>query len=128
MYRIMLADDEGIMLEALKNIITSNFGDECEIATAKTGRAVVELAESFRPDIAFMDIQMPGLNGYDTARMIRHLERADAKTIPIIAMTANAFAEDVQAAGYPYQWVLPHVHSFPPPVPPGHLPQTHSPS
>ena len=54
MYRIMLADDEGIMLEALKNIITSNFGDECEIATAKTGRAVVELAESFRPDIAFM--------------------------------------------------------------------------
>ena len=98
MYRIMLADDEGIMLEALKNIITSNFGGECEIATAKTGRAVVELAERFRPDIAFMDIQMPGLNGYDTARMIRHLERADAKTIPIIAMTANAFAEDVQAA------------------------------
>ena len=39
MYRIMLADDEGIMLEALKNIITSNFGGECEIATAKTGRA-----------------------------------------------------------------------------------------
>ena len=37
MYRIMLADDEGIMLEALKNIITSNFGGECEIATAKTG-------------------------------------------------------------------------------------------
>ena len=63
MYRIMLADDEGIMLEALRNIIESNFGDECEIATAKTGRAVVELAESFRPDIAFMDIQMPGLNG-----------------------------------------------------------------
>ena len=36
MYRIMLADDEGIMLEALRNIIESNFGDECEIATAKT--------------------------------------------------------------------------------------------
>ena len=54
MYRIMLADDEGIMLEALKNIITSNFGGECEIATAKTGRAVVELAERFRPDIAFI--------------------------------------------------------------------------
>ena len=53
MYRIMLADDEGIMLEALKNIITSNFGGECEIATAKTGRAVVELAERFRPDIVF---------------------------------------------------------------------------
>lgn len=61
MYRVLIADDEGIMLEALKNIITSNFGNECELAFAKTGRAVVELAESFRPDIAFMDIQMPGI-------------------------------------------------------------------
>lgn len=67
----MLADDEGIMLEALKNIITSNFGEECEIATAKTGRAVIELAESFRPDIAFMDIQMPGLNGIQAMKEIR---------------------------------------------------------
>lgn len=71
MYRIMLADDEGIMLEALKNIITSNFGEECEVATAKTGRAVIELAESFRPDIAFMDIQMPGLNGIQAMKEIR---------------------------------------------------------
>ena len=71
MYRIMLADDEGIMLEALRNIIESNFGDECEIATAKTGRAVVELAESFRPDIAFMDIQMPGLNGIQAMKEIQ---------------------------------------------------------
>ena len=71
MYRIMLADDEGIMLEALRNIIESNFGDECEIAAAKTGRAVVELAESFRPDIAFMDIQMPGLNGIQAMKEIQ---------------------------------------------------------
>ena len=70
MYRIMLADDEGIMLEALKNIITSNFGDECEIATAKTGRAVVELAESFRPDIAFMDIQLKVINGLPSIKEI----------------------------------------------------------
>ena len=45
-----------------------------------------------------MDIQMPEMNGYDTARAIRGLAREDAGTIPIIAMTANAFAEDVQAA------------------------------
>lgn len=71
MYRVLIADDEGIMLEALKNIITSNFGSECELAFAKTGRAVIELAESFRPDIAFMDIQMPGINGIQAIREIR---------------------------------------------------------
>ena len=60
MYRILLADDEGIMLESLKNIIESTFGDECEIYCAKTGRAVVELAQAHSPDICFMDIQMPG--------------------------------------------------------------------
>ena len=98
MYRIMLADDEGIMLEALKNIITSNFGGECEIATAKTGRAVVELAERFRPDIAFMDIQMPVMNGFDTTLTIRKMKDDKKAMIPIIAMTANAFAEDRQKA------------------------------
>lgn len=71
MYRVLLADDEGIMLESLKNIIKKNFGNNCEIACAKTGRAVVELAESFRPDIAFMDIQMPGINGIQAIREIR---------------------------------------------------------
>lgn len=71
MYRILIADDEGIMLESLKNIINSNFGSECEIACAKTGRAVVEQAESFRPDIAFVDIQMPGLSGIQAMKEIR---------------------------------------------------------
>lgn len=76
MYRVLVADDEGIMLEALKNIITSNFGNECELTFAKTGRAVVELAESFRPDIAFMDIQMPGINGIQAIREIRKFNSA----------------------------------------------------
>ena len=56
----MLADDEGIVLDSLKMIINRNFDKECQIETAKTGRDVIELAERFCPDIAFMDIQMPG--------------------------------------------------------------------
>lgn len=49
-------------------------------------------------DIIFMDIQMPRMNGYDAARAIRAMRRSDCRRIPIVAMTANAFAEDVQAA------------------------------
>ena len=46
----------------------------------------------------FMDIQMPRLNGYDATRAIRAMNRSYCRQVPIIAMTANAFAEDVQAA------------------------------
>lgn len=49
-------------------------------------------------DAILMDIQMPVMNGYEAARAVRRLERKDAAEIPIVAMTANAFAEDVQAA------------------------------
>ncbi|MDD6401850.1 MAG: response regulator [Lachnospiraceae bacterium] len=71
MYRIMLADDEGIVIESLKFIIQKEFGNECIIESAKTGRNVIELAEQFRPDIAFMDIKMPGINGIDAMKEIR---------------------------------------------------------
>lgn len=84
MYRILLADDEGIMLNSLKHIIESNFGSECEIVCVKTGRGVIEQAESFRPDIAFVDIQMPGLNGIQAIKEIRQTN----KTMMIIIISA----------------------------------------
>ena len=71
MYRILVADDEGIMLEAFKSVISSTFGDSCITETAKTGRAVTEKAETFHPDIVFMDIHMPGINGIQAMREIR---------------------------------------------------------
>ena len=55
MYKIMLADDEGIVIDSLKFIIEKEFKDICEVQYAKTGRSVIELAESFRPDIAVME-------------------------------------------------------------------------
>lgn len=67
----MLADDEGIVIDSLRFIINKEFPGECEIEFARTGRNVIELAESFRPDIAVMDIQMPGINGIDAMREIR---------------------------------------------------------
>lgn len=63
MYKILLADDEGIVRDSLKYIIEKNFGDECTTAAAKNGRQAIEMAESFQPDIIFLDIQMPGING-----------------------------------------------------------------
>ena len=84
MYRIMLADDEGIVIESLTYIIEKEFKGQCEIQSAKTGRSVIELAESFRPDIAFMDIHMPGINGIDAIREIRR----DHEALIIIIMSA----------------------------------------
>ncbi len=71
MYKIMIADDESIVIDALTYIIEKNFDNNYVIESAKTGRKVIELAEYFRPDIAFMDIQMPGINGIEAMKEIR---------------------------------------------------------
>lgn len=84
MYKILLADDEGIVIESLKFMIEKELGANCEIRSAKTGRSVIELAENFRPDIAFMDIQMPGINGIEAMKEIR---KANSNII-FIVMTA----------------------------------------
>ena len=88
MYRIMLADDEGIVLDSLKMIIEKNFPDQCQIEAAKTGRDVIELAESFRPDIAFMDIQMPGINGIEA---IREIQKSSSSVEFIILSAYDSF-------------------------------------
>lgn len=88
MYRIMLADDEGIVTDSIRFIIDKEFAGSCEIEIAKTGRAVIELAETFRPDIAFMDIQMPGINGIEAMREIR---RTNASTVFVILSAYDKF-------------------------------------
>ena len=75
------------------------FGAESEVRTdgVQTVEAFCAAAEGAY-DAILMDIQMPQMNGYEATRVIRETGRPDAKRIPIIAMTANAFAEDVQAS------------------------------
>ena len=89
MFRILVADDEGIMLESIKSIILSNFGSECQVACVKTGRAVIEQAEVFRPDIAIVDIQMPGLSGIQAIREVR---RFNSSMVFIIITAYDKFS------------------------------------
>lgn len=94
----LIVEDNAINAEILCELL-SMFGAKTVVKT--DGKQAVQAFLDSAPgmyDAILMDIQMPVMNGYEATRMIREQEREDAKTIPIIAMTANAFAEDVQAS------------------------------
>lgn len=96
--KVLAAEDNEINAEILTELLEIE-GIECEIAV--NGKIALEKFESSKPgdyDLIFMDIQMPVMNGYDAARAIRASSHPLAKTIPIIAMTANAFDDDVRHA------------------------------
>ena len=98
MYRIMIADDEGIVIDSFKFMLEEEFGDNIMIETAKTGRSVIELAERFRPDIGFMDIRMPGINGIDAIREIR--KRNPGITFVVIsAYDKFGYAQEAMSLG-----------------------------
>ncbi|WP_410263620.1 response regulator [Anaerostipes sp.] len=85
----------------LKNIIEGKSNKEANIETAENGKEAVEKfanAPSGFYDLIFMDIHMPVMNGYEATAAIRSHRKYREKQIPIIAMTANAFAEDVVMA------------------------------
>ncbi|MCI8681244.1 MAG: response regulator [Oscillospiraceae bacterium] len=96
--RFLAAEDNDINAEILAELLSME-GADCEIV--ENGRLAVERFQQSAEgefDAILMDVQMPVMNGHDAARAIRALPRDDAGSIPIIAMTANAFTEDEKAS------------------------------
>ena len=95
---VLLAEDNELNME-IAEFVLQNEGTV--VTKAWNGQEAVDIFRKSSPgefDAILMDIMMPVMNGYEAAKMIRSLDREDAKVIPIIAMTANAFTEDKMRA------------------------------
>ena len=91
---VLLAEDNELNMEIAEFLLQNEGAD---VTRAWNGQEVVEIFKKSRSgefDVILMDIMMPVMNGYEATKRIRSMDREDAKTIPIIAMTANAFTED----------------------------------
>ncbi|GHV14057.1 hypothetical protein FACS1894219_09650 [Clostridia bacterium] len=96
--RMLIVEDIDINRVILAELLSDT---HIEIEEAADGLEAVEafsIVPEFHYDIVLMDIQMPNMNGYDATEKIRALDRADAKKTPILAMTANAYREDIEKA------------------------------
>lgn len=96
--RILLVEDNEINTEIATELLTE---EGCIVEAANDGIACIDMIEKADADyykLILMDIQMPVMNGYDATLAIRRMEDTKKARIPIIAMTANAFAEDIQKA------------------------------
>ena len=96
--RVLLVEDNEINCEIVEYILRDA---GVEVVTANNGKAAVDAFAGSEPeafDCVLMDLMMPVMSGYEAARVIRSLGRSDAETVPIIALSANAFDEDIAMA------------------------------
>ena len=95
MINVIIADDDDIFRNGLKIIIEQD-KDIKVCGLASNGNSAYDLCKTENPDIVLMDMQMPVMNGLYATTAIRNMNSSEAHTIPIIAMTANAFKEDIE--------------------------------
>ena len=95
--RILLADDDTEFCARMSAVLDS--ADDFElVGIAENGEKALSAVNELRPDVLIIELMLPVMDGLEATRRIRAMKRPDARTIPIIAMTANAFAEDRQRA------------------------------
>ena len=95
MIRLLLVEDDANLRYIIQGGLEDMIGGY-EIKDAANGVEGLKIWQEWKPDVIVSDIEMPVMDGYTATRKIRELERSDAKTVPIIAMTANAFQEDAE--------------------------------
>ena len=95
MYTILICDDDKDIVSALDIYLTS---EGYRTLKAYNGREAIRAVEQNEVHLILMDVMMPVMDGYQATRAIRALERPDAAAVPIVAMTAHAFADDRQRA------------------------------
>ncbi len=96
--RVLLVEDNEINCEIVEYILRDA---GAEVVTANNGKAAVDIFAASGVgtfDCVLMDLMMPVMSGYEAARVIRSLDRTDAETVPIVALSANAFEEDIALA------------------------------
>jgi len=96
--RILLVDDEQDILD----ILHEHFAKECDVETAADGMTALAIVRARRPDVIFLDINMPGINGVDVLKSVKEIDA----TIPVLMVTANAdnalAAEAIKRGAFSY--------------------------